>query len=540
MYNKEVPIKQHSYADMEKGTGLVMMASMGDLGDIRFFREMNIDPIIAIEKDGTMNHHAGFLRGLKVRDARKKIIEELRQKGLLAGQTQINHKTPVSERSGMEIEFIEMKEFYLRQMNLKETMLNIANKVNFYAPESKQILTNWINSIAIDWPLSRRRYYATEVPLWYCENCNHIILPEKGSYYQPWKENPPIKECPKCKSNKFIGETRVFDTWFDSSISPLYILGYERDTKFFKKNNVCSLRPQGKEIVRTWLYYTLLRGYLARGKPIFKDAWINYHITDEKGHKMSKSKGNGIDPREVIEKFGAEPFRLWAAIEGNLEKTDFKCSLERIDGASKTITKLWNIARFISMFPEKNKPKKVLALDRWIINELNAIIILANERYIQYDFHNPAISLKHFIWEPFASHYLELVKARAYNQDNSFTKEEQDSALYTLHYCLDQILKLLAPITPMVAYSIYRQLRQKDIHFENFAKPTKAKKQDFAAEELIEINKGIWKLKKDSNMSLKSEIKKASIHEKFKVIQKDIKATHNIKELSYGEFKINF
>lgn len=540
IYNKEIPIKAHPYADMEKGTGIVMMASMGDLGDIRFFREMNLDPIIAIEKDGTMNHHAGFLSGLKVKEARKKIIDELREKGLLAGQTQINHRTPISERSGVEIEFIEMKEFYLKQLDAKGNMLKLADKINFYAPESKKILTNWIDSIAIDWPLSRRRYYATEVPLWYCENCNHTILPKKGKYYQPWKENPPIKKCPKCKSKKFIGETRVFDTWFDSSISPLYILMYERDDKFFKKAMPCTLRPQGKEIVRTWLYYTLLRSYLATGKPIFKDVWINYHITDEKGYKMSKSKGNGIDPREVIEKFGAEPFRLWAAIEGNLEKTDFRCSLERIDGACKTITKLWNIARFISMFPEKAKPKKVLELDKWIINELNDIVKLANDRYEKYDFHNPSIHLKHFIWETFASHYLELIKSRAYNQNNEFTKEEQDSALYALHYCLDIILKLLAPVNPIVTYSIYEQLKNKDIHFERFPEPIKSEKVEFTTQELIELNSNIWKLKKDNNLSLKSEIKKATIKENFKAIENDIKATHNIKELGYGEFKIVF
>lgn len=540
IYNKEVLIKSHPYADMEKGTGLVMMASMGDLADVRFFREMNLDPIIAIEKDGTMNNHSGLLRGLKVKEARKKIIQELRDKGLLVRQTQVSHRTPISERSGAEIEFIEMEEFYLKQMEFKGDIKKIADKINFYAPDSKKILLNWIDAIAIDWPLSRRRYYATEIPLWHCEDCREVILPEKGKYYQPWREGPKIKQCPKCKSKRFIGETRVFDTWFDSSISPLYILMYGRDEEFFKKSYPCTLRPQGKEIVRTWLYYTLLRSYLATRKSAFNDVWINYHITDEKGHKMSKSKGNVVDPREIMDRFGAEPFRLWAAIEGNLDSTDFRCSLERIEGAGKTITKLWNIARFISMFPEKGKPKRVLELDKWIINEINEIVKLANERYEMYDFHNPSIRLKHFIWETFASNYLELIKARAYNQNNEFTKEEQVSALYTLHYCIDLVLRLLAPVNPMVTYSIYKQLKNKDIHFERFPESVKSEKINFTTEEVIELNSNIWRLKKDNNLSLKNEIKEATIKENFRVIEKDLKATHSIKKLNYGKFKIVF
>ena len=535
IYNKEVKIIPHPLAQIDKGTGLVMMCSAGDLSDIRFFREMNLDSVIAIEKDGRMNHHSGFLKGLKVKEAREKIIEKLKIETLILKQTTISHRTPISERSGAEIEFISMKEFYLKQLDFKDKMKEVANKVDFFSPESRNILLNWIESVSIDWPISRRRYYATEIPLWYCQNCSEVILPKKVKYYQPWKSDLPIKECPKCQSKKFTGETRVFDTWFDSSISPLYILMYERDNEFFKKAFPCTLRPSGKEIVRTWGYYTLLRCYQLTNKVVFKDHWVNYHIVDESGRKMSKSLGNVIDPKVILDKFGAEPFRLWAAIEGNLEKTDFRCSLERIEGANKTITKLLNISKFIFLFNETKKPKKLEILDRIVINELNKIIALARNNYKSYDFHNPAIKLKNFLWELFASHYIELVKARAYNPDKKFTKEEQESAIFTLYYSLDKILKILAPINPLITYRLYKDWKNKNIHLEKFPTTEKIKEVDIDSESIMELNSQIWNYKKSNNKPLNAEIKKAIIPVKFRIIEKDIINTHKIQKLEFGK-----
>jgi len=534
IYEKPVPIIAHPLAQIEKGTGLEMMCSFGDQNDIRFFREMNLKPVIAINQDGTMNENAGFLAGLKVEEARNKIIQELKNRGLLRGQKHMLHRTPICERSKHPIEFIAMPEFYLKQVDYKDKMKELANKLNFYDETSRQILLNWIDSITIDWPISRRRYYATEVPLWYCKKCNEPILPEKGKYYQPWREKCPIKKCPKCGSNQFKGEERVFDTWFDSSITPLYILGYERDDEFFKKHIPCTLRPQGKEIVRTWLYYTLLKCYHLTGKLIFRDVWINYHVVDEFGKKMSKSVGNVIDPKDVLDRFGAEPFRLWCAIEGNLEKTDFRCSFERIEGACKTLTKLWNISKFISFFEKVDKKPELLKLDEWIMNEVNSLVKLANERYERYDFHNPAVMTKHFIWEIFASHYIELVKERAYNSSGKFSKEEQEAAIYTLYYCLDRILKILAPIVPFITYKIYKDIFGRDIHFEEFPEPEKIKT-ELKTEEIIELNSKIWKTKKENGLSLRDEIEEATISQSLKSIEKDIVAAHKIKKISYGD-----
>lgn len=535
IFKREVLMRAHPMADMEKGTGLAMMCSAGDTSDIRFFREMNLQPTIAINADGTMNVHAGFLKGLKVAEARERMIQRLKEEGLLVRQKKIMHRTPICERSKDAIEFIVMPEFYLKQVEFKDKMRELADKMNFFAPESRQILLNWIDSVSIDWPISRRRYYATEIPLWYCKSCGKVILPPKGKYYQAWREKPPIKRCPKCGGNEFNGEERVFDTWFDSSITPLYILKYSRNNEFFEKNSPCSLRPQGKEIVRTWLYYTVLKDYLLTGKCIFKDVWINFHIIDEKGHKMSKSRGNVIDPKDILDKFGAEPFRLWTAIEGNLAKTDFRCSFGRIEGAGKTITKLWNVARFISMFSKARGRFELTMLDKWIIQEVNELIKLARQNYEEYNFHAPASLVKHFIWETFASHYLELVKNRAYNREKNFSQAKQNGALYALHYCLNIILRLLAPIIPLMTYKIYKELHNKDVHFLEFPKVEREFEVSFSTNEISELNSQIWKAKKEGGMSLKNEIKEATLPRKFKEIEQDLVEMHRIKRVKYGE-----
>src|SRR3989338_4814297 len=533
VFGKVVPIKSHSKADMGKGTGLVMMCSAGDISDIRFFREMKLEPVIAINSDGKMNRHAGVLEGLEVEDARNKIVEVLKEKNLIIKERHIKHRTPICERSKDLIEFISMPEFYLKQDEFKKDMEKIADELNFFSPESRQLYLDLINTISADWPISRRRYYATEIPLWYCKKCRYVYIPEKGKYYKPWKEKPPVKECPECSSTEFIGEERVFDTWFDSSISPLYILGYERHNIFFRKHQPCSLRPQGKEIIRTWLHYTLLKNFLMTGKTIFKDVWIHHHIVDDKGYKMSKSIGNIIDPHVILDKYGAEPFRLWVSLEGNITQTDLKCSFERIEGAGKTLTKLWNIARFVSGFkkPDKFEPEE---LDKWIITEVDRLIETSKGSYENYDFHVPAVEIRHFIWETFASHYIEMVKNRAYNDEKNFSKKEQEAAIGTLYHCLEKILELLSPIIPMFTYKLYEDIWGKAIDSIEFPKPVKMKTK-IKTEEIEKLNSIIWKAKKEKGLSLKDKIKKAIITKRLEPIKNDLIQTHGIEKLEFGE-----
>lgn len=541
-FNKEVPCKSHPSAEIDKGTGIMMMCSYGDLTDIRFFIEQGLEGKVAINKDGTLNENAGDLSGMKIKDAREKIVEELKEKNLLKNMTPTKaHRTPISERSGAAIEFIQMPELYLKQVQFKEKMKEIANTINITNPVARQLLLDWIDTVSIDWPITRRRYYATEVPLWYCENCKEPVLAKKGVYVQPWREEY-IGTCKKCNGKKFVSDPRVFDTWFDSSISPLYILGYERYPNFFKKNKPCSLRPQGKEIIRTWLYYTLLKDYLLTGEIIFKDAWIHQHIVDEKGYKMSKSKGNGIDPHDLLEKVGASPFRIWCALEGNLDKNDFRCSFQRIQNSGKVLDKLWNVSKFVSMFEltkEEEQNIELMEIDKWVLGEANKIVKETTEGFDKYDFHNPTVSAINFIRDDFASHYLEIVKRRAYNNDEKtkFSDAQRNAAVKTLRDVLKIMLEILAPLNAAMNYFLYKELFNKDVHKQNW--PTfKNIESTINGNELIEFDSAIWKAKKDFNLSLKDEIKKAIAPESLKSIEKELKATHNITDLEFFENKI--
>ncbi len=537
LFNLEVPIKAHPLAQIDKGSGLVMMCSAGDLSDIQFFREMGLKPKIAINKNGTMNEHAQEFQGLKVKEARQKIIETLKAKSILVKQAQISHRTPISERSGAEIEFIQMPEYYLKQLEFKDEIREIAKKINFFPQESKNILDDWINSVSIDWPISRRRFYATEVPLWYSQDL--IAIPQPGKYYRPWKDKVP-QDAEVLKEGKIIGKVadfagkiwkgdeRVLDTWFDSSISELYILKYKENPEFFNKAYPATLRPQGKEIVRTWLYYTILRGYLETNKPCFKDVWIHQHITDEKGRKMSKSVGNVINPQELLKEFGAEAMRFWVAIEGDLSKQDLGCSKDKIRAELKTLTKLINIAKFVLQFQKPAKPKKITKLDQLFIDYLESMTKETDECYAKYDFFHPALKLRQFIWEVFASHYLEIIKNRAYNQQSTFSSEESDSAKYTLHCLFERLLTLLYPIIPQITTTIGKEFNLGLLKAE-FPKAEKISQDIKLVDKIMEFNSQVWKSKKEAGKTLKDSIENISIPKELIDFEADLKACHNIK-----------
>ncbi|HII04076.1 MAG TPA: class I tRNA ligase family protein, partial [Candidatus Nitrosotenuis sp.] len=303
--NREVTIRTHHSAQMEFGSGAVMVCSYGDQNDVALFREMKLEEIVAIGTNGLMTEAAGKYAGLKVKQARNQIIEELQNAGVLDKVEDITHRTPVSERSKIPIEIIPMEEYYVRQVDSIEKIRDMGQKIQFYPDMHKQILMNWLDSISIDWPISRRRFYGTEIPIWYCSNCAEPHVPEPGKYYKPWAQKAPFEKCTKCDSKEFVGETRTFDTWMDSSVSPLFISKYNKDSEFFKKTYPATLRPQAKDIVRTWLYYTILRCEQLTGASPWSEAWIMGYGLDEKGMKMSKSKGNAVDPLPIIEKFGA-------------------------------------------------------------------------------------------------------------------------------------------------------------------------------------------------------------------------------------------
>lgn len=525
VYSTEVPIIPHPAARPEFGTGAMMVCSYGDYTDVQLFRELGLEEVVAIGEDGRMTERAGKYAGLRVEEARRRIIEDMQNEGLITKVEDIMHRTPICERSKTPIEIIPMREFYLKQLYAVNELKRLAEKMRFHPEMHRQLLLDWISSLRIDYPISRRRYYATEIPIWYCKNCGAPTLPPPGRYYRPWLEKPPFDRCEKCGGTEFIGEERTFDTWMDSSISPLFIVKYDKDPKFYRATYPVSIRPQGKDIVRTWLYYTLLRCYQLTGRAPFKHVWISGLGLDEKGEKMSKSKGNVIDPVPILEKYGADAFRFWNAQEASLGY-DFRISEAKIASATKFLTKLWNVARFVSSFPIPRRAR-LMPADRWILAELSFLVRESLKHYKEFNFFYPARFIRDFLWNVFADHYVEMVKTRAYGV--GFAEGEQRAAWFTLHTVLRNVLLLLAPITPFITDALWRRLYgRRSIHLERFPKtlwPTAYRK---FTEPIIEFNSSVWAKKKSLGLSLKDPIE-CEIPRELKIFEEDLRAMHNIK-----------
>ncbi len=510
LYGHEMIITSYPEVDPEFGTGLVMVCSYGDQTDVKMFRDLGLEPLIIIGKDGKLLNNTGPLAGLSVEEARAKAAELLEEKGLLVKKEPIRHSVPICWRCKTPIQIIHTREWFLKQLDYKEDIRKIAMSIEFKPEMHRKKLLDWIDSVSTDWPISRDRYYATEVPIWRCKRCGAVLVPEPGKYYRPWKDEPPWDKCPKCGAPKdeLVGEKKVFDTWFDSSISVLYVTGYMRNPELFEKAFKYTLRPQGQDIIRTWLYYSLLRVYQLTGKPAFKWVRITGMGLDEKGEAMHKSKGNVIDPEPYIDKYGADAFRYWAAAAAKLGY-DYRFSEQVIRTGYLFATKLWNIARFISMFPQPSRKPELRPIDKATIAYLSHVLKEIDEAYSELDVYEPINKIYQFTWNYFASHYIELVKSRAYNRDNKFSPEEQEATWYTLHYVLNRILRALAPIMPFVTDAIYRRLYGKTVHLEKFPDPDPEwLKEDYSLALVVqEINSAIWSYKKKHNIKFKEPLK---------------------------------
>ena len=532
LFDRVVKILPHHSTKSDFGSGAVMVCSYGDLNDVQVFRELGLREIIAIDQHGRISESGGNYSTLTIDNARKKIIEDLKNNGYIVKQESILHRIPICERSKSPVEIIPMQDYYIKQLIFLPKLREFSTSLTFYPESHRQILFNWLDSVAIDWPISRRRFYGTEIPIWYCNNCGEPLLPEPGKYYRPWKDKAPFDKCTKCGHNKFAGDERTFDTWMDSSISPLFVTKYSKDNDFFLNTFPTQIRPQAKDIVRTWLYYTMLRCYQLTDKLAWSDVWVMGYGVDEYGEKMSKSKGNVIDPFPIISRHGADTFRFWSAIEAN-HGQDFRCSEQKIVEAQKFLTKLWNIGRFVSSFEIiSSYESDLLSSDRWILGELSNLVNECVRGYKEYNFFIPASQIREFTWNIFASHYLELVKSRAYNDK---VPNNRYSALYTLHKCFSVILLLLAPICPFITDKLWTTIySQESIHVQKFPLHDK----DYGdmckfTKAIIDFNSLIWTKKRESTnengkrYSLRDPIK-AEIPDELNQFKDDLKEMHNI------------
>ncbi|MEM2158118.1 MAG: valine--tRNA ligase [Sulfolobales archaeon] len=540
LYNRSVPVLEHNYAKPEFGTGLVMICSYGDINDVRLFRELGLTPRILINADGTMNENAGdFVKGLSVKEAKKKIVEVLSANDYIAKSEEYVHEVPVCWRCKTPVEYIHMEEYFLKQLDLKDELLRIIDEMKFQPEEHKIKLINWINSVSMDWPISRSRYYGTEIPVWTCSNCGYKIIPPPTRYYRPWAEEAPINTCPNCGASKevLVGEVKTFDTWFDSSVSPLYVSGYLNNRELSIKALSNAMRPQGYDIIRTWLYYTILRVYQLTSKPAFRWVRISGMGLDEKGEAMHKSKGNVIYPEQFIDKYGADAFRYWAAAASRLG-SDYRWSEKLIRTGVLYITKLLNIARFVSAFPEVNSGFKLRPIDEAMLNYLwKASERIINSYENNLDVYEPINELYSLTWDIFASNYIEAVKTRAYGL-GKYNDEEVKAVWYVLHKTLKTILKLLAPILPFITDYIWRNLYDpKGVHLQliNEADIIYETIHADLIERLVRANSIIWKYKKENNIRFSENLNAILyIPKELEPIAEELKDLHKFSEIVVG------
>ena len=551
-----VEVMQHPSVKSEFGTGVLMVCSFGDQNDVAVFRELGLTPFQAIDLDGTMTEVAGPLHGMTVLEARERAIELLEADGRLVQSVERDQDVPVSERGKNPVEIILLKEWYVRQTHIQDRMREHIESIEFHPVRNRQFLLDWMDNISIDWPISRRRWYHTEIPIWYSEDETMVVVPPAGTYVQPWKDDPPqgsrvldretrddvgSYEDLKSSLGSIKGEEKVFDTWMDSSNSNLFVSGYLNQPDVFKNAFPTALRPQGKEIVRTWLYYTLLKSTLVLDQPGFQHVWIDGLGMDPWGRKMSKSLGNGIDADSVLEcgaggrtgawqikgpdgsvklranKIGSECFRLWKACDAQVGD-DFHINPEQIEKKYfGVLTKLFNVARFASQFDVpfdlETCPEGLAPEDRWILAEFQQTMHVVEEAWTTLDIYTATQALKTFGTGLLPSHYLEMVKSRLYDDDAA--------AAWTLHRIVRDFLAAFSPVCPFFTHHISSTVYGSSaVDVDAFPEPA-VKDVAHGTEEgsrlcdlshsLQEFNGQTWAAKKEAGVSLNQPISGISV-----------------------------
>jgi len=542
LFNFSVPIMEDVRVDMEKGTGIVMCCTFGDQIDMEWQKAHKLEIKEAISRDGKMTSLAGKYAGMNLKEARKKIIEDLKKENLIVNQEKIKHFVNVHERCNTEIEFVKSRQWFIRYLDLREKMLEWGSHLNWYPEHMKHRYDNWVKGLQWDWLISNQRHFGVPFPVWYCKKCSQVILAdEKDLPVDPLKDKPK-KKC-KCGSQDFEPERDILNTWFTSSMTPqlcTWLIPEMKDKLF-----PMSLRPQAHEIISFWLFNTLFKSNIHFKKNPWKDVIISGFVTLE-GEKMSKSKGNVIEPRVVLEKYGADAIRFWASSSKLGEDMDYQ-EKELVSG-KKFVTKIWNATKFAFLNLKKvDKIKKLEETDRIFLARLNKIIEISTKSFDDYEYSRAKQETCNFFWHVFCDNYLEIVKNRVYNGN----QEEKESAFYTLYQSLLAILKMMAPITPFICEELWQKYfknfeKDESIHISKWPSSLKiSKKKDDSEllENLLSVLSEVRMAKSKAQKSMKAEIILTIEKEKFEKLKpflEDFKAVTSAREIKTGKFDVKF
>ena len=453
LINREMPIVADSYVDMEFGTGVVKITPAHDPNDFEVGKRHNLPEINIMNDDATINANGGKFQGMDRYEARKAIVKELDEMGLLVKIEDYTHNVGTHDRCKTTIEPLIKKQWFVKMDELIKPAVKAVKdgEIKLVPGRMEKTYFNWTDNIR-DWCISRQLWWGHRIPAYYCDKCGEIVVA---------KEMPGV--CPKCGCEHFTQDEDTLDTWFSSALWPFSTLGWPEKTEELDYFYPTDVLVTGYDIIFFWVIRMIFSGYEQMGKKPFHTVLFHGLIRDSQGRKMSKSLGNGIDPLEIIDKYGADALRL-TLITGNAPGNDMRFYYEKVEASRNFANKVWNASRFIMMNME-GKSKEPAAIeqlepvDKWILSRLNNLIKEATDNMEHYELGIAVQKVYDFIWDEFCDWYIEMVKPRLYSSDD---QNSQNAALWTLKTVLSQALKLLHPYMPFITEEIFCSLQQEE------------------------------------------------------------------------------
>ncbi len=497
MTDREIPVIADSYVDKEFGTGCVKITPAHDPNDFEVGKRHNLEEIVVINDDATMNSKAGKYAGMDRYECRKALVEDLEKEGLLVKVVPHSHNVGTHDRCGTTVEPMIKQQWFVKMDDLiKPAVEGVKNgDIKLLPKRMEKTYFNWTDNIR-DWCISRQLWWGHRIPAYYCDECGEMVV----------SKNAPEK-CPKCGCTHMTQDPDTLDTWFSSALWPFSTLGWPEKTEdldYFYPNDVL---VTGYDIIFFWVIRMIFSGYEQMGKAPFHTVLFHGLVRDSQGRKMSKSLGNGIDPLEVIDKYGADALRL-TLITGNAPGNDMRFYWERVEASRNFANKVWNASRFIMMNLEGMEVTEpaisdLAPEDKWILSAVNTLTKDVTENMDKFELGIAVQKVYDFIWDEFCDWYIEIAKVRTYKKDED--ARAANSALWTLRTVLGQALKLLHPYMPFITEEIYCTLNPQEETIMLADWPVYKKEWNFSAEEEMlahvkELVKGIRNLRTEMDV----------------------------------------
>ena len=494
--NREIPIVEDTYVDMEFGTGVVKITPAHDPNDFEVGKRHNLPIINIMNDDATINENGGKFAGMDRYAAREAIVKELDGMGLLVKIEDYSHNVGTHDRCKTTIEPLVKQQWFVKMDELiKPAVEAVKNgEIKLIPERMDKTYFNWTDNIK-DWCISRQLWWGHRIPAYYCDTCGEIVVA---------KEMPKV--CPKCGCEHFTQDPDTLDTWFSSALWPFSTLGWPDKTEDLDYFYPTDVLVTGYDIIFFWVIRMIFSGYEQMGEKPFKTVLFHGLVRDSQGRKMSKSLGNGIDPLEVIDQYGADALRM-TLITGNAPGNDMRFYYERVEANRNFANKVWNASRFIMMNMEGKEVTDASAslelVDKWIISKLNSLVKEVTDNMENFELGIAVQKIYDFIWDEFCDWYIEMVKPRLYNSDDTAS---QNAALWTLKTVLIDALKLLHPYMPFITEEIFCTIQSEEESIMISKWPEYSEARNFASEEkAIEIIKeavrGIRNVRTEMNVA---------------------------------------